>query len=81
MTANLQSRSADSSPFGKCDDRADVPLPSHIKEKLSAMACMKKQNLAQYIRSLCIRHVVGEFEYASRMMTETVEGVDGTNVG
>lgn len=53
-------RPASSSPLGKCDDRLDVPIPSQVKEHLSALAIASGYgSTGEYVRELIAQHLYG----------------------
>jgi hypothetical protein len=54
------SRSPNSSPVGKCDDRLDVPMPSRMKEQLAALAIAAGYgSTGEYVREHLAAHLYG----------------------
>ncbi len=55
----LYSRSGNSTPFGKCDERIDVPVPADTKDAITALAYSQGVTVAEYVRNLLFTHVHG----------------------
>lgn len=60
----LESRSAVTNPFGKCDRRIDVPVSEALEERLIAMAALNGMPKAEYVRRTLERAIFGEFAVA-----------------
>lgn len=58
------SRSPEPSPFGKCDSRADVPMPELLEQVCSALGAMQRPRpmpKAEFIRNHLERTLLGEW--------------------
>lgn len=76
----LESRSANSSPFGKLDRRLDIPISESLEERLITMAALNNVPKAEYARRILERAMFGEFVIAQSLAGDRMKG-NGSNVG
>lgn len=78
--SGLESRSANSNLFGKCDRRLDVPVSEQLEERIIAMAALNGIPKAEYVRRILERQMFGEFVIAQSLAADRL-GVNGSNLG
>lgn len=74
------SRPTDTSPFGKCDDRIDVPVPSALKEIYTTLAVLDGKAMAAYVREVLENHALRERERVRRIVTTYGGDTNGMKV-
>jgi len=75
-----ESRSALSSPFGKCDRRLDIPVSETLEERIIAMAALNGISKAEYARRVLEKAMFGEFAIAQSLAADRA-GLNGRHVG
>lgn len=76
----MLSRPTETSTFGKCDDRIDVPAPSALKEALTMLAVVDGKSLSSYVRGVLETHALHERERVRRIVQTYTEEGQGRNV-
>lgn len=74
------SRSGSTHPMGKCDDRLDIPVPTALKERISAVATLSGKGAAEWARDALEKLVEGELAFIRHRMNGESEPGDGTKV-
>lgn len=74
------SRPTDTSPFGKCEDRIDVPSPAALKELLAKLAMLEQKSLATYVRGVLEAHALLERERVKRIVASFGGDTTGMNL-
>lgn len=65
MTDPLLSRSAQTCPWGKCDEaHIDVPMPEVIHDEVVFLAGLVGKSKTEWVRDLIIRALRGDVEFA-----------------
>jgi len=64
---------ATSHPLGKCDTELKTAVPESLREEFSALAVLRGQTTAEYLRELVTEHVYGRL-HTLRLATRAGRG-------
>jgi hypothetical protein len=78
----LAHRAASSNPWGKCEDRLDVPMPTAFLDDARVIARLNGKSAAEWARDVLCKEIVGELTYRGIPSLPGRGGPnDGTNRG
>lgn len=71
-------RPTSTSPYGKCDARLDVPVPSELKDAVAAIAFLHGVTVSEYVREVLEDHIHGKAARMKRYAQRGNRSMGGT---